>query len=252
VGLTLLCKRRRWIDLTARKVALLGVLVVVAVATVSATGFASTSSPARSSARHRIGRSHWAGALQHVDRRYTRIGRRLKAHFALFRGARRVQAADTPSLPAGALTSDLVSAFQLDVSQTAFVQADSVQQLWIVPGGSGACVITQTSYTTGSLAGRRSAGEGCDTTDGILQYGLVGFRTRADGMTFVHGIVPDGNDSVSVTFADGSQQTVHVTSNVVAASFPTAAMTVSFRNANGVTVSLPYTPPTPPSVRPSP
>jgi hypothetical protein len=220
---------------------LLGVFVAAAVVGVSAVSFANTSPPARSSPVR----------YPRIYRRYTRISPKLKTHFALFRQVRTVRAADAQPLPAGFLTPQIVSQLQLDVSGTQFVQSGSAQ-LWVVPGAAGACVMMQIYYATGPFAGRRPGGGGCNTTAGVLQNGLVGFRQNPDGTTFVHGIVPDGNDDVTVTFADRSQQAVPVTSNVVAATFPTGPMTVSFLNANGVTVSLPYTPPTPPPASTSP
>jgi hypothetical protein len=205
-----------------RKIVLAGV-VAVAVGVVSAAGLASSLASQRT---HR------------ARPEFSTISSALTAHFAVFRQTRRARAADAEPLPSIPMVSSMVARQELDTSDTAFFRVGSAQ-MWFMPGASGACEVLQTSTTPAV----QTYGGGCETTQTVLQYGLVGFRRNSDGSTLVHGMVPDGNVSVSVTLAGGTQESVPVVSNTFAATFQASGLTISFRNANGTMVSLPYTTP---------
>jgi hypothetical protein len=81
---------------------------------------------------------------------------------------------------------------------------------------------------------------GCSMTEGVLQNGEVVHGGQSDGPTIVFGLVPDGNTSVTLTFATGTQRRVAVVDNVLRVTAPAGPVTVAFRNAAGAPWSHRY------------
>ncbi|HZV76062.1 MAG TPA: hypothetical protein VFF79_20310 [Conexibacter sp.] len=50
----------------------------------------------------------------------------------------------------------------------------------------------------------------------------------------LYGLLPDGVDAVTVTFADGSSTTLPVAANAYAARFAKPTASIAFADANGV------------------
>ena len=208
-------------------------VVVAAIGVGAATGLVSLTglSSASGSAKH-----HGPPMSTPAVRRY-RVDPRLAAHFALFRKAR---TANLTAPPTEVVASPAAIAFfQLNPSATQLVQTAS-GPVWVVPGAVGACVMSgQATATTAPQPGKN--GTNCDTTDAILKYGLVARLSRRDGSSMLFGIVPDGNASVTLTFATGAAaQQAPVVNNVVKATVPTGSVTVAFRNATGAPTSHQY------------
>ena len=86
--------------------------------------------------------------------------------------------------------------------------------VWLVPGSSGACLV--------DVEGPQGAGSGCNSTSAVdagdlwtidtIPYGLGGERIQV-----LLGAVPDGNASVTVSWADGGTTVVPVTDNIYGA-----------------------------------
>jgi hypothetical protein len=223
-----------------RRIVLVGVLLAGAVGVVSLTGLAGASASPK---RGRSGATHSLSARSRgiTARRY-RINPKLAEHFAVFRQARVADVSD-PSADTVA-NPNQATLLQLDLSATQLVQAGS-GPVWIVPGAAGACVMSgQATATIAPQPGENYTN--CNTMDGILQNGLVARASQAGGPSIVFGLVPNGNTSVTLTYATGAQEQVPVVNNVVRAVVPagpanlTGPVTVAFRNAAGAAWSHSY------------
>jgi hypothetical protein len=176
------------------------------------------------------------GPGQHLA---AQVSPRLIAHFTVFRRALAAGVSDAPAEMV--LNPHAVRFLRLNLSGTQLVRTGS-GPVWVVPGRDGACVISgQATATNAPQAGQNYTG--CDTTDGILQNGLMYRGNRVDGpsvSSILFGLVPDGNTTVTLTLATGARQHVSVIDNVVRATLPTGPVTVAFRNAAGASWSHTY------------
>ena len=77
-------------------------------------------------------------------------------------------------------------------------------------------------------------------TEGVLQNGEVMRAGQSGGPAILFGLVPDGNTSVTLTFATGTQRRVAVVDNILRVTVPAGAVTVAFRNAAGAPWSHRY------------
>ncbi len=81
---------------------------------------------------------------------------------------------------------------------------------WVLPGNERVCVITASAtneYQGGAACVQDSAAASGDLA-------LEGGTTKAPGMEFVAGLVPDGVANVTLHASDGSTMTVPVTGNM--------------------------------------
>ena len=130
----------------------------------------------------------------------------------------------------------VVARLQLNVSDTQLVHT-SAGPVWVVPGAKGACILAgQMTATAAPVLGENSTG--CGLAAGILSGGMVVGGGDGSGASRIFGLVPNGTTHVTLTSATGRQQEIPVLSNVFLATMPTsAAVTVTFQNASGRTVS---------------
>jgi hypothetical protein len=104
----------------------------------------------------------------------------------------------------------------------------STGRIWVVPGDDAICLRVLDP----------SDGDGwvCATAADADSGQLIGaLRSSPDdtGPAFVHGLVPDGVDEVTVTGPDGSTTTLPVTDNVYATTLPATPATVTFTLSDG-------------------
>jgi hypothetical protein len=165
-----------------------------------------------------------------------RVSPRLSAHFAVFR---RLPPDGVSAPSADTVANPQVLAFlQLNLACTQLVRTPS-GPVWIVPGRRGACVMSgQVSTTIAPRPGQNRVG--CTGTDGILQNGAVVEGGQRNGPDVVFGLVPDGNTSVTLTFAKGAPRRVPLVNHVLRTTIPAGRVTVAFRNAAGAPVSHRY------------
>lgn len=221
----------------------LGVAAVLATTMIAAAalifalgggGGTGSASASRSAKQGRAGSTQAGAARQCLNGQA--VSPRLKAHFAVFR---RVGTADLSAASAETVANPHVVAFlQLNLSCTQLVRSGS-GPVWIVPGRRGACVMSgQAAATIAPRPGQNITG--CGMTDGVLQNGEVVRGGQSDGPTILFGLVPDGNTSVTLTFATGTRRRVAVVDNIVRAAVPAGAVTVAFRDAAGAPWSHRY------------
>jgi hypothetical protein len=125
---------------------------------------------------------------------------------------------------------------------SAAVYTGGVYPTWIIPGSREVCL---THAELGSAGG---ASEICGTIADLEQRGLAEVTESTSGSPVVFGLVPNGNSSVQVTNANGSEETVPVTNNVyeITSGDPISA---TLKNASGTTITrhLPVLSSPPPS-----
>jgi hypothetical protein len=109
--------------------------------------------------------------------------------------------------------------------------------VWLTVGADTVCYLVK---VTDGEPGGDTAG-GCQPTAAAAQGLLQGYETggaRFAGKAVVTGILPDGIPQVTVTYADGSTQSVPVIDNVYAFTTDQTAR-VSFTDAQGTRHTLP-------------
>jgi hypothetical protein len=109
--------------------------------------------------------------------------------------------------------------------------------VWLTVGADTVCYVAR---VTDGEPGGDTAG-GCQPTAAAAQGLLQGYETggaRLAGKAIVTGILPDGIDRVTITYADTSTQTIPVIDNVYAFT-TTQAARISFTDAHGTTHTLP-------------
>lgn len=175
-----------------------------------------------------------------------RVALRLVHHVALFRRpVRSRHSAHEAALAAGGSVSENPMVQQmssssdpdnqrylLDMAATEYV-AGGDTGVWVVPGSNGACVVTETTDTSGPLAGKSVDSGSCETTAAIMNEGLIAFVGEYGGAHRIFGLVPDGNTTVTLNFADGTAEEVPVTNNVVDAAIPSVPSSFGLKDASG-------------------
>lgn len=157
-----------------------------------------------------------AGVVPHPD---------LVAHFAVFR--RPQDPADledgvAPGLPATAR-------FGLLHSHVKRVSVSSSLRAWVTPGVRGAALSKRSldrdgQYSTASWSGPAEL---------VGTRGLLGWSVSLEDVETYYGLVPDGNDSVALTFTDRRRLTVPIIQNVFITQPVGHVRTVEFRDSTG-------------------
>lgn len=224
-------RRRRGAAAILAATAIAAAALIVALSGGGGTGSASAS---RSAEQGRAGLTQAGAARPCLNGQAVSPG--LRAHFAVFR---QVRTADLSTASAMTVANPHVAALlQLNLSCTQLVRSGS-GPVWIVPGRRGACVMSgQTAATIAPRPGQNLTG--CSMTEGVLQNGEVVRGGQSDGPTILFGLVPDGNTSVTLTFATGIHRRVAVVDNVLRVTVPAGPVTVAFRDAAGTPWSHRY------------
>jgi hypothetical protein len=113
------------------------------------------------------------------------------------------------------------------------------RSLWIVPGADGMCVTLDTEFddpVTGTQ--EEIAPWHCDSTVGILSYGLVE-DAGPGGTSIAFGLVPNGNTAVTAQLATGTLQRIPVTDNGFVAEVGSGVTSFQFAASGDITVSVP-------------
>jgi hypothetical protein len=110
---------------------------------------------------------------------------------------------------------------------------------WVVPGDGSVCLIAaSTTETSGApvdeTLGGASCGDDTDAASGNVQF--VGGSRKFPGEQYVAGLVPDGVDTVTISTANGTIDTVPVNDNVYMDTVAGAVSTVTFSGPNGQVV----------------
>jgi len=162
-------------------------------------------------------------------------------HFGLLRrSTARVAGATPPAQVEAALGSlsglDSYGANAIDAAQTLLGPGGA--SAWLVPGSTGACLVNSEGPQGDSI--------GCNTLNAVesgelwtldtVPYGSGGRMTQV-----LMGIVPDGNQSVTVTWTGGSTTVVPVSNNVyiVPIGSHSGWKGVKLKSASGSNVVLP-------------
>jgi len=132
------------------------------------------------------------------------VSPRLYRHLGALAHARRASAASHP-LPSSVL---LGVSPQMGLTPSAAVYAGGTYPSWIVPGSTEVCLMH------GDLGSGGGSGGICGTIAAFEQRGLAEATETPSGSHVVLGLVPDGNNSVRVTDANGNTETVPVANNV--------------------------------------
>ncbi|MGH2916411.1 MAG: hypothetical protein ACRDMX_15635 [Solirubrobacteraceae bacterium] len=110
--------------------------------------------------------------------------------------------------------------------------------VWLVPGSAGACLV--------DVEGPQGAGSGCNRASAVgagdlwtldtVPYGTDGAKTKV-----LLGAAPDGNTSVTISWADGGSTIVPVTDNIysVPIGSHTGWTSITMNSASGNTVTVP-------------
>lgn len=150
----------------------------------------------------------------------------LVAHFAVFRRSQsdRDLADDvTPGPPA-------TERFGLLPSQVRLVSVSSWHKAWVTPGTRGAALSRRSEdrdggYSTGTWSG---------PAESVASRGLSGWSESLEVRQTFYGLVPDGNQDVTLNLLDGEILIVPVVENVFVVSPPGRVRSVEFLNAAGM------------------
>lgn len=156
----------------------------------------------------------------------------LLRYFALFRAARsaRVNADAIGSQSSASTLAPDDAAWlaeanpTLNVAQAQFSESGGV---WIIPGSTKVCIF---SAASGGWAVCDSASTGVRP---VTAGGLFMTTGPYPEQNRIVGLAPDGNTSVTVSFSNGSSQTVPVLDNVYVAS-GIGPLAISMKEANGL------------------
>jgi hypothetical protein len=152
----------------------------------------------------------------------------------------RTASASSDTTIAAALSGlvELGSTFGANPSQAGETTVGSAKDdVWVVPGSTGACLVDVDGPQGAAAGGCNSASEvdaGDLWTLDTIPYGAGGAMTQV-----LLGAVPDGNTSVTVSWADGGTTLVPVTDNVysVPIGSHTGWTSVTLKNSAGAVVT---------------
>jgi hypothetical protein len=155
-----------------------------------------------------------------------RIAPSLIRYFGVFRNHRVGQAADVASMrPELARTS---AAQGLNVADAILVPIGPGTGTWVIPGATQVCIFDDTGS---GVCNSPTDGPGAPTTGGFYMRSSPGSLGGGYGIL---GLVPDGNNTVTLTLSDGSSRTVPVVNNVYSVSgLPAAPTAVELKDATG-------------------
>lgn len=150
---------------------------------------------------------HERQVLAAISRVHTARG--LTAHLAALRRGSHL-ASGAAALPAD-VAAGLAQNGYVTVNPSAAVLGGSSNDIWLVPGSTGACILTP---------GRNGATT-CNVTAKVLDGGLLGGSGPASSTpgaqmlpTSITGVAPDGNPTVSITLANGTVEQAPVVNNI--------------------------------------
>jgi hypothetical protein len=156
----------------------------------------------------------------------------LLARFAVLRRPRPASAADAGADDAVTVEDHpLVERFGLIPTRTVEVRVAPGLDAWVIPGTRGACL----RFRAGSRGGVSGAMGGVSgPLASVASRGLCAWVEALDGLhQTLYGLVPDGNDSVTVELVDGEQVMVSVVDNLYVLQSAVRLISVAFVNAAG-------------------
>lgn len=160
----------------------------------------------------------------------------LTSHFAFFQHTQPLELSSEPralrSMTKSPLRIETDQSYGIDRSQTRAVKLAGGSVDVIMPGAEGLCETF--SHTTNN--GITVATGGCEDIQSVLrwgEFGVSGSSSPAGSAYTLHGLVPDGNKTVTVNMVSGAKLTVAVHDNIVYATFSTTPRSITFKNAFG-------------------
>jgi hypothetical protein len=198
---------------------------------------------------------HATPSARRTHRRFTKLVRHkvspaLVRHFAIFRRHFRrhlgVRAATVTTEPAAiaVMLSNMSDPndpaqqnLRLSTASAEKVSPTSSFSAWVIPGTSGACVMTTEPVENGG-PNASSAVASCAQSTMVLAHGIDGLVQEPDGSQTLFALVPDGNRTVSVVTGDGTVETVPVVNDVVTSTSMTGFTSIGFRNSAGAAVEV--------------
>jgi hypothetical protein len=148
----------------------------------------------------------------------------LLAHYSLFHST----AADDPArdleLPTPGTAGGYVGEMDLNYWQTRYIPTLTGMDgrgLWITPGTRGWCISDPQANACGMLKSQDASG-------------IIGVATSNGNKQTISGLVPDGNQTVTLVLANGTRMTVPVVDhNVYEATVPGRIIAIINRDADG-------------------
>jgi len=131
-------------------------------------------------------------------------------HFAVLR--RRAHVATAPGMPAGSLPPSAAAEFGLQLAAATYVSPTNDFGFWLVPGSKGACMAWPEAQSLGGSTSGFVCSQGLGgVDDGGMR--VEDWAIRGSDGPALFGLVPDGNASVSLTYADGVTRHIPVVNN---------------------------------------
>jgi hypothetical protein len=165
---------------------------------------------------------------------------RLLARYSLLRRSH-AAAALLPSVAAAVQRQD-ARAPELGLDPGAVQTVSFGQQsVSVQPGASGMCAALNVTVALPGRGNLTITPGHCDTTNGIVSYGLVGAFTAGPDH-FAWGVVPNGNSAVTALLASGASQSIPVTNNAFLSEVGTPIVSLTFDTSPGHSVTVPTAP----------
>jgi hypothetical protein len=163
----------------------------------------------------------------------------LVRHFAVFNTGKRLgRTSETTAEPAAVarLMAEIGNRATRVVGTTTASAAVQVAvnpafTAWALAGSGGACIV--------ALEAENAAVATCQTAANANAGGVEGLLQNPDGTQTIFGLVPNGNQSVSLTTVSGSTETVPVTDNVFEATSSSGFASVGVRASSGAVRQVP-------------
>lgn len=156
----------------------------------------------------------------------------LRAHFTFFENTQPLNQTSLPALLRHMIRNPVRSQIEQSYG-IGIAQARAVR----LPGGSVDLIMPGTEGLCETIATKNSASGGCEDVQSVLRWGEFGdsgASSPGGGNTYtLHGLVPNGNKSVTVDMVSGAKLTVPVHDNIVYATFSTTPRSITFKNAFG-------------------
>jgi hypothetical protein len=156
----------------------------------------------------------------------------LRAHFAFFDNTQPLSSPSSLLPPAGGLQLENNGSYGLDRSQARAITLPGNTVELIEPGSEGVCETLSQPIGNGGRVSMR----GCEDLESVLRWGEFGISGSSgpSGETHtLHGLVPNGNKTVTIEMVSGTKLVVPVHDNIVYATFSTTPKWVKFVNAFG-------------------
>jgi hypothetical protein len=156
----------------------------------------------------------------------------LRSHFAFFDNTQPLGESSSLLPTRGGLQIQNNESYGIDRSQTRAIRLPGNSVELIEPGSEGVCETL--SQPLGN--GVRVSMSGCEDLESVLRWGEFGISGSSgpSGETHtLHGLVPNGNKTVTVKMVSGAKLVVPVHDNIVYATFSATPKWVKFVNAFG-------------------